>query len=223
MGITALLHTGYKYDTYTDRWKKNPYIMSRIPLLPRDTQLAVRLETDIELLQNMKLNLGVEREWIDLYQYWERNSNRGYIDLKTIEDVVLTEVKAGITLDINNWTRLETAFIGYSDKLETNNLVENMNQIPYRPQFRIPIRLNLQLLKDMHFTTIANILGERSTSLGGEKSLPAFGLLRASINKEFGHITAVLSVNNLLDSDYTIWEKYPENGITVLGGLIAKF
>jgi outer membrane receptor protein involved in Fe transport len=59
--------------------------------------------------------------------------------------------------------------------------------------------------------------------LNSKQRLPAFAVLQASLTKEFDHFAALVTIKNLLDTDYVIWENYPETGLTAMAGIMAKF
>ena len=150
------------------------------------------------------------------------------IDLNPIYDTKLSEIELGVIAEISDNTRLQVSFIDYSDKIssapDAMNQDANLNRMPYRPDFRIPVRASIQLLPQMNLTLTADVIGERKKSLLAEDLFPTFALFHADLNYEVNeNLNALLSVRNLLDTKYTMWEGYQEMGIVVLAGVRAHF
>ena len=224
VGLTAQLYTGYDYRTFTQRWQQNPYITHRIPLVPSETTFGLNLKAEVEIAASLRAFTSFSRNWMETAFYWQRDPQLNLIALQQINKPELTEMQIGFVAELSSRTRLQAAFINYSDKIESSDGLPNIGRIPYRPDFRIPIRATIQLLPDMFFTLQADIQGERPSNLNSTDKLPAYGLLHASLVKDFGEkFSAILTVRNLLDANYVIWENYPEMGVHVLFGFRAKF
>jgi len=223
-GVTASFFTGQHFKTFTDWWGENPYISHSIPLRPDDVQFGFGLASDLEIIPDVKVHVNFTRSWYNRLFYWEQDSVTRFINLNEINKVKLTELQLGITAQLNDRTRLQMSFISYSDKLDSVAAISNLDRIPYRPDYRLPIRASIQLLQGMILTLTADVYGPRRNHLNANSRLPGFGLMNASLTKDFGEkFSAILTVRNLLDSEYVIWENYPEMGVNVLAGLRAKF
>ncbi len=224
IGLTTSFFTGQHFKTFTDWWKENPYISHAIPLRPDDIQFGFGLASDLEILPGVKLHGEVRRSWYNRFFYWEQNTDSRLINLNEIDKIELTELQIGVTAQLNDRTRLQISFISYSDKLDSTAAVSNLDRIPYRPDFRLPVRASIKLLQGMVLTLRADIYGPRRNHLNANSRLPGFALMHASLTKDFGKkFSAILTARNLLDSEYVIWENYPETGVNVLAGLRAKF
>ena len=123
---------------------------------------------------------------------------------------------------------MQASFIDYSDSIpiqpDSLNPNADLNRLPYRPDFRLPIRASVQLLPELNLTLTADVIGERKKKIYSDETFPTYGLFHIDMKYEFHkNVTALLTVQNLLDTKYTIWEGYPEMGIVVLGGARIRF
>jgi hypothetical protein len=223
VGVTGSFYNGLEYLTYSEWWQNNPYISHTFSQRAQDVEFGFKLDLDIQLLPAVGFSGGFSRRWMNRMYYWESEPLDQLFNLQEFNDVRLTEFQIGSSFQLTERTRLQIDFISYSDKLDSTKAVSALDRIPYRPNFRIPIRASVQLLDDMWITLDADIYGERRSNLNSSQRLPSFGLINAQITKDFGDIfSAVISVRNLLDSDYVVWENYPAMGVTVLGGVRVR-
>ncbi len=223
VGIAAIFQSGYTWPTFSDYWAQNAFIAHRVPLQPQESDAELQITSDLQVTGDLKFRLGVARSWIAQAPYWQRNERDGLIDLHFLSDVQLTELQASIIYEVSPRTHLHASFISYSEKLNSTDRYPSFAALPYRPEYRLPVRLHLQLLEDMHLTLHADLLGKRHSRLNSKQRLPAFAVLQASLTKEFDHFAALVTIKNLLDTDYVIWENYPETGLTAMAGIMAKF
>jgi hypothetical protein len=224
LGLTGIVYTGLELKSFTQYWMENPYLSHNLPLVADRARFAMRLESDLALGPKLRMKGGISRSWMDRLHYWERNSTTQLIDLHQIQDVELTEIQLGFVADLNARTRLQVSFISYSDKIAKADSLPEFDRIPYRPDFRIPVRISMQLPSDMYLGVEAEINGIRHSSLVSAGRLPAYGRVQATLTKDFNKmISGFLSVRNLLDSKYVVWENYPETGFNLLLGLRGKF
>ncbi|MBN1541416.1 TonB-dependent receptor, partial [candidate division KSB1 bacterium] len=223
LGIAATVETGYTWPTFSEYWAENPFIAHGAPLRPHETDLAIQVTSDFQVADDLKFRLGISRSWMAEMTYWWRNDTDGLFGLQPIGDVQLTELQASVAYELSPRTRLHAGFISYSEKLLETNALAGAAGLPYRPDYRLPVRLHLQLLQEMHLTLHADVVGKRKSRLNSNSRLPAFAMLQASLTQEFNRFALILTAKNLLDTDYVIWEDYPETGTTVLGGVLMKF
>ncbi len=225
VGLTLHVSTGFAYTTYADYWQENFYISHSVPMRPNEEKLGLQAKLDIELSEYFKLNAGYKRQWMETMYYWQADSTTALLGLTPLSDARLAEIQLGAVVALSDKTQLQVSYIDYSDQVpEELAPASNLNQIPYRADFRLPIRASIQLLPDMNLTLSADIVGERKKQLGSKERLPSFALFHVDVSKDFGPtFTGLLTVNNLLDARYSIWQGYPETGIRVLAGVRAKF
>ena len=225
VGLSLRLSTGFHYNTFMDYWDQNSYLAHAIPRQPVEETFSFRLNGDVQLTDLIKFQGSFSRRWLESAYYWQADSLTGLINLKSLDGAKLTEIHLGVVAQLNERTRLQVDFIEYSDTIsEDDSLFSNLNRIPYRSDFRLPIRASVQLLPDMYLTVTADILGERRKNLYTTDTFPSIGLFHLDVTKDFGeNVMAILSVRNLLDTKYSMWEGYPEMGVRVLGGVRARF
>jgi outer membrane receptor protein involved in Fe transport len=123
---------------------------------------------------------------------------------------------------------LQASYIDYADVIpdvkDSLQAGANLSRLPYRPDFRLPIRASIQLLPQMNLTLTADVFGKRRKSLLHNATMPTYSLFHIDLKYDvLDNITALLSVRNLLDANYSVWEGYDEPGILVLGGVRAQF
>ncbi|MBN1996315.1 TonB-dependent receptor [candidate division KSB1 bacterium] len=223
IGLTALFSSGYDYRTFSDWRMENPYLAHAIPLHAAEDKFALRVEAGYQMLSFLKMSGSFSRSWKENMFFWQADPVTQFINLYEIQDPELTEIHLGLIAQVNERTRLQAFYIGYSDKIDKEISIPEINGIPYRPDFRLPVRATIELLPDMILTVEADVYGERRSRFNSEDRLPAFGLMHVNLSKTFSEkYTALFSVRNLLDSDYVLWENYPETGVYILLGLRAK-
>ncbi len=226
IGLSLHLSTGLKYDTFMQYWENNVYLSYNMPMRPSEENFGFKLKGDVKITDKVKFQGGYARQWMEEMFYWQADTSNGLIALNHTNDVQLSEIQIGVIAEISAKTRLQISYIEYSDKVSaepTSGLV-NLNRLPYRADFRMPIRASIRLLPDLNLTLTADVVGKRRKNINFDATLPAYGLFHVDLSKEFGgNISALLSVKNLLDAKYSIWEGYPETGIVILGGVRARF
>lgn len=225
-GLTARLSTGYNYTKLYDYVNENNYLAHNIPIYPTQEKFAFLLKCDFKLSTKIKLIASFAKSWMDRSFYWQSDIMDGLIHLNILKNSELTEIKLGAEIELSEKTTLQAYYIDYSDQIDSDseNLDDFLNRIPYRPDFHLPVRATIKLLPDMFFTTKIDLVGERKTHLEFYNTLPAYVSLDIDVTKGLSkNIMAVLSVRNLFDSHYSVWEGYPEMGVALFAGLEAKF
>ena len=214
--------TGFEYQTFTEWWRLNPYLAYEIPK-PEESDFILKIDGEATLAEGLKIHGSFKRSWMGKYLYWERADSLNVIDLKELIDPRLTEVEFGISAEISKIS-LDASFISYADKIPGEAPRSQSDRIPYRPDFRVPVRAAFNPTQDVHLSLSGNVFGDRPSSLNGTGRLPSFAVFDVNLSKDFSrNITATATVKNLIDKDYVIWENFPETGIYVLFGLRAKF
>ena len=222
-GITLSATTGYQLKTFSQWWQANPYLAHRIPQHISETRIGVNADFDYEILENFKVQVGLSRYWMNDMFYWQMNPHTHLVDLLSLEKTELTEIRIGLMAEVNDYTRFQVDFISYSDKLDDDIFQSPGYGIPYRPDFRIPIRAAIRLLADMHLVITTDFIGKRRIRIDEKKTLDPYGLMQITLSKDFGRsYSALVTVRNVLDSEYEKWEYYPETGVHVLLGMHAK-
>lgn len=226
VGLSLKLSTGLKYDTFMHYWENNFYLAHTLPLRPSEERFGLALKADIKISDQVKFFGGYSRRWMDVMYFWQADSTTGLIGLNELNDVNLSEIQIGLAVELSKKTHLHIDYIDYSDKIPVTagETLFNLNRLPYRADFRLPIRASIQLLPQLNLTLTADILGSRKKNISTAETLPAFGLFHADMNLKIAeNISALLSVRNLLDAKYVMWQGYPEMGVIIAAGLRARF
>ncbi|MBN1464293.1 TonB-dependent receptor [candidate division KSB1 bacterium] len=227
VGLSLHLTTGLKNSTFLQHWEDNPYLAHRLPQQPSDENFGFKLKGDIEISQYMKFKASFVRQWMKEVFYWQPDQT-GLFHLEPIADAKLSEIELGVVAEISPKTHLQASFIDLSDKIagiaDSLNLDADLNRLPYRPDFRIPVRASIQLLPKMNLTLTAEIVGERKKDITTFATLPTYSLFHIDLNYEvYENVSALLSVRNLLNAKYAVWDGYPEMGFVLLAGIRARF
>jgi len=226
IGLSVKLSTGLKYDTFMHYWENNFYLTHTIPLRPSDERFGFALKADVKMSDKVKFLGGFSKSWMNTMFFWQADSSTGLIGLRELSDANLTEIQIGLAVELSKKTHLHIDYIEYSDDISATDgaALSSLNRLPYRADFRLPIRASIQLLPQLNLTLTADIVGSRKKNIETDAVLPAFGLFHADMSLNVArNISALLSVRNLLDAKYVQWQGYPEMGIIVAGGLRARF
>lgn len=230
-GVSALVSTGYRYNTFFQWWNQNKYLAHRVRLKPEEKNLGVQVKADLMITEKLKLQARFQREWMNRLYIWQlnapENDNIGattnLFELIKL-DARLTEMSIGAMFEIDEKTRVEASFITFGDRVEENFVSSPIGRITYRPEFRIPVRARFKLGQGLHLESSLDIMGKRRKNITTLDSLPPFALMHAELSKQFSkHVTALVSVHNLFDAEYVLWEHYKETGIQMLAGVRAQF
>ncbi len=228
VGLSLHLSTGYKHSAFKNYWLDNAYLSHRVPMQPAEENFGIKLKADVAITEQIKFRGGFKRQWMEKMYYWQADTSSGLINLNPIKDTKLTEIEIGVVAELSEKTRLQASYIDYADVIpDVKDSVQtnaNLNRLPYRPDFRMPIRASIQLLPQMNLTVTADIVGERPKNIFLSSSFPTYALFHVDLKYDVNdNVTALLSVRNLLDTPYTVWEGYDEMGIVVMGGVRAQF
>ncbi len=228
IGLSLHLSTGLSQSTYKDSWQNNFYLAHRVPMQPAEEKFGIKLKADVAASEQIKFKGSYHRQWMDKLFYWQADTSTGLIYLNPIKDTKLTEIEIGVLAELSPKTRLQASYIEYADVVsgikDSLNTGAKLNRLPYRPDFRVPIRASIQLLPQMNLTLTADVIGKRHKELLSDATLPTFALFHLDLKYNvLDNVTALVSVRNLLDAQYSLWQGYNEMGITVLGGVRAQF
>jgi hypothetical protein len=222
VGLLASVESGYRIKRFTDWWMQNRFASVHIPLRPEEIDYAIQAEAIFEIFPSIKFHTALERTKLLHTFYRERSKESGFIVPQIITDVELTEIKIGVSVDISNRSYLHLFYIDYSDNVKSISVSPVEKHIPYRPNYRIPLYAEFKLPYGFFFSTTTQFVGKRRTSLIEETELDEYILVDAMITKAFDRFSLTLSADNLLDQTYQRWQGYPENGISVFGGIVVK-
>ncbi|MBN1480774.1 hypothetical protein JXA70_10910 [candidate division KSB1 bacterium] len=226
VGLSLHLSSGYMNNMFAAYWQDNAYVAHRVSQQPTTENFAFTLRGDVKITEHIKFRGSFSRQWMREMFYWQVDTTSGLFSRLPISDTKLSEVELGVVAEISKNTRLQASFIDYSDRISDNvtqGSDNTLNRLPYRPDFRIPVRASIQLLPDLNLTLTADIVGQRKKNIVTDDAFPAHGLLHIDLSYDISkRISALLSAHNVLDTKYVVWEGYPETGIVVLGGIRVR-
>ena len=230
-GLSALISTGYQYNTFRQWWEHNKYMTHQVPLKPEEKNLGIHVKADLMLTEQLKLQAGFQRDWMKRIYIWQLNTaeNDNAASATNLFDLMklkarLTEMSIGAMFEIDKKTRVEASFITYGDKVDKDLFSSPMGRLTYRPEFRVPVRARFELGQGVHLESTLDVVGKRRKDITSLETLPPYALMHAELSKQFGqYVTALVSVHNLFDTEYVLWEHYKETGIQILAGVRAQF
>jgi outer membrane receptor protein involved in Fe transport len=226
--LSLLSSTGFQYNTFKSYWQKNNYLAHRVVQRPSESDFSIQLKGDVAITEQIKFRGSYGRQWMKETFYWQPDTTTGLFTLYPIANTKLSEIEIGIVAELSDKTRLQASYIDYADNVpesaDTMQQNASINRLPYRPDFRLPMRASIQLLPQMNLALTADVVGKRRKTLHLKDTLPTFALFHVDVKYDVHeNITALLSVRNLLDAKYSVWDGYPETGIVVLVGARARF
>ena len=219
-GLSLAAWAGLRYSSYNDRLSENPYSSHSLSLAADDSPLSLQLRADYRLAGTMLFQAGLFHGRYDLLNYWQRDAVTGLIDLQQVKEVRLTEMQVSGRIGLRHDMMLHGEILFNNDQLKRAVSSGDENRIPYRPDFRARASLAMPLSWQLQLTAETEIIGQRRRGLDRAGRLPAYALLNAALRRTFGkQFSANLSVRNLLDRDYVVWEGYDEPGIQIMAGI----
>ena len=222
VGALLQISSGMRYATFADYWRQNRYLVHTFDQVTAEEKIGVKADFDLQTSAAIKLHVGFHRRRMAKLPFWQADSANGLIALKMLSDVEITQVELGVAADLGALGTLYAAFIDYADDARSGS--GHLNQIPYRPDFRLPVRAALHLPAGINVTATAELVGARRKQFGSDAVLPAHFRFALDADRRFSrHITALLTVRNLFNTRYSIWENYPETGFIVMAGIRARF
>lgn len=226
VGASLQFSTGLRYNTFEEFWRQNPYVSHRVLLQPSQEKFGIKFDIDLQASKSVKLHAGFHRQWMEKLPYWQADTLNGFTSLPFLSDVEITEVEVGAVAELGKNARLYVSFIDYADDISEQATMGTgrLNQIPYRPSFRLPVRASFRLPAQINLMMTADLIGERRKNLVGNAALPVHVLIHLDLNKQFSEkITAIVTVRNLLNTRYSVWENFPEMGFVISAGARLRF
>jgi hypothetical protein len=214
---------GLHYQPFLNYWQENRYLSHRFPLQPEESNFNIRLEGEARPSAYLHVNLILSYSDMEKMLYWQRDLQTGFFHLRQAKGS-LEEIHLRCSTTPSAHTQVGLGITAYGDKMASTQLQSSKGQVPYRPDVQVALDGALFLKKDWTIKASLEYWGKRHSSYESDSRLPGYALLHAGVQKAIGRfITASLSLQNLVDSKYVLWEEYPETGFSVLAGLRAQF
>ena len=214
--------SGYEYQRWTDRLQNNPYLQAGAYAVPADVLWDVDVEMEWRITPGLVLQAAFKRTRTDDYAYFERDS-LGTFAIQTA-DVRLGEVSLGLELSLSEVLQAEFSLQSLEDAVrQDGDLVPELD-LPYRPEMRIPAKLTYRPGKAWQIDLNLAFVGTRRTMLLSTEELPSYVNLGAGAAYRFNKtVELFLELDNLLDSNYEIWQGYREMGFNTILGARARW
>jgi tetratricopeptide (TPR) repeat protein len=108
--------------------------------------------------------------------------------------------------------------------MESDNPGAGGREVPYVPQWQGRARLNYLDAKGYRAALSYDYLGQRYADLANATRLEAYGLVSASVARQFNlHTDVFVNVENALDRDNQYYQGYPGRGRHVEAGVLYRF
>ncbi len=222
-GLALYVHSGLQYQSFMQRHQENPYLSHRFRMTPEESRFTLRLESEVLLVQGTHLSLMLGKNWMDRLLYWQSETSSGLFTLDSGSGS-LSEIHLGITSSLSRNSTMAFQAAAYGDRLDQKADSSGTLHVPYRPAWQLKVQGRQLLGHRWTMTAEAEYWGERYPQAQSGQRLPDFALVRAGVEKEISRtITLGLTLQNIADSRYVFWERYPETGFSLHGGLRAQF
>ncbi len=216
-GLALMAWAGLRYRSYSERLRENPYLAHALPLAADDSPLSLQARADFRPAGRLLFRFGAYHGRFNRLHYWERDGATGLIGLQQTRDVSLTEFQANGEVRFDSGMTLQGELQFNSDHLQHPVLPGDDDRIPYRPDFTARAAVTLPLPWQLVLTGRLEMAGERRRGLDLAGRLPRYTLLNAGVSRNFGgRLTAGIDLDNLLNSNYVIWEGYDEPGTRIM-------
>jgi len=222
-GVALYGHSGLQYQSFMQRCQENPYLSHRFRMAPEESRFTLRLESEVLLIQGTHLSLMLGKNWMDRLLYWQSDPTSGLFTLDSGTGS-LSEIHLGISSALSRNSSVVFQATAYGDRLDQKADSTGTLHMPYRPAWQLKVRGRQLLGGRWALTAEAEYWGKRYPQAQSGQRLPDFALVRAGVQKEISRtITLWLTLQNITDSRYVFWERYPETGFSLHGGLRAQF
>jgi hypothetical protein len=214
--------SGLSYQPFFLRRQENPYLSHRYTMLPEESRFSLRVESEILLAAETHLQVILGKSWMDRLLYWQIDEPSGLFEL-TAGSGDLSEMHVIVTRSLGAASQLTLAAAAYSDQQDPLKGSERKTYLPYRPAWQASLQGRQVLAQTWIAPAAVEYWGERHNQPQTDQRLPDFALVRAGVQKEFNrHFSFWLTLQNIIDSKYVLWERYPETGFTILAGVRAQ-
>lgn len=224
IGFSVAFNTGYEYSTYSQFWKGNPYIAHTVLLVPNEIEWGTEVFADVQLAPGFIIHGRIYHSRNKVLQYWHQVDSTNSFNRLQASDVRLTEMQAGIEWQLGEVINLRGTLETYTAQYPSDSPYAGVHYIPYRPWVRLPVQVTIALPSNFELSFDGVISDKRYVDYASLKKLPGYGQVSGTISRTFGEkYTVSLTGRNLLNTNYEIWEHYPEPGIQIFLGFRAKF
>lgn len=214
---------GVHYQTFLNYWQENRYLSHRFPLRPQEANFTIRLEGEARPSPYLHVHLILSHSDMERLLYWQRDLQSGFFQLHQGKGA-LSEIHLRCSTTPSSRTQVGFGVTAYDDQPDAVLPERIKGHVPYRPNVQLQLDGALFLKHEWTLKASAEYWGKRRSRFDSDSRLPGYALLHAGVHKAIGRfITASLTLQNVVDSKYVLWEEYPETGFSVLAGLRAQF
>jgi len=214
---------GMLYQTYMQRRIENPYLSHGFLMEPEESRFTLRLESEIAIAKTSHLDFLVAKSWMDRLLFWQQEQTTGLFE-QGRGSGSLAEIRTSFHTQPTAKTQIRLSLAGYTDQLDESNLPTNQQRVPYRPNVKMALQGRYFPAADWTLTGEVNYWSDRASRVDSDQRLPDFALIEVSVQKKLGRfIIAWLTVQNVVDSRYVLWENYTEPGFMIHSGIRAQF
>ncbi len=226
-GLNAVVGIKGEYgrNSFADLAKMNPYINSNIDLKDFNTKFEVYGHLQGKLAEKLDMRLSLSQRTIENFAMFVNDTsivfNNSFNVLYDEVDVLQASALFSFEAKENTHIHLGLNYFGYD---MTNEL-----RAWHRPEFTLNLAGHFALSEKFHLKMQLNTFGKSYARTFNNAQLVVRELdpyMDVNMELEYyhtDHLSFFLKGNNLLNASYEKWHNYPNQKITILGGLSYAF
>ena len=215
--IKAKLLTGFDNQQLENAWRLNRYMVNN-PTIDFSYDKAISAYIQYHPNQIIMANFGLKKSATDRQKYFEMDSLKRY-DLKYAD-------AEGFSIFAKGSVELTPEDKLYAEINFKNNTVvdSTSNKLPFVPSFTFDIAYDRNWTNEFGTKIEMNYVGNRYTDLNNKNEVDAFINLKMCLEYKLSNSFKIYGIlDNLLNSDIYIWDKYKEREIYIAAGILWQF
>lgn len=215
--IKASLVTGFDNQQFENMWSYNRF-MTNLPNIDFSYDKSIRAYLQYHPNQRIMASVGLKKSATDRQKYFVMDSLRVY-DLRYADsEGFLIFAKGSVELTPADKLYAEINF-------QNNTITDSLsNKIPFVPSLSADVAYDRNWTDKFGTKIEMNYVGNRYTNLNNKIELDAFINLKMCLEYKLNSNFKIYSIlDNLLNSDIYIWDKYKEREIYIAAGILWQF
>ena len=208
---------------YYELWRENRFYSLNMQAPPSDVKFDFRANLEFRPINELTLKLNFTQKWIKNYSFWQKDSLNLY-GLTQLEEVSIRTFSAGLNYQASDMIKICADLIFFNDDIKNSQFPSVNNMIPYLEEYRIPIKLELNLPKKIMFHLNTTLIGPRNINLNSNDKLENFIYVSLYGEKLFStYFTFFTLIENLTNRKYEVWQNYQEFSSRFFIGIKSKW
>lgn len=222
-GLHASAGRELRYEPFPRLLAENPYVTLAPSLRPEEAQSYLEVGAEYRISENVALVGLLRNEQMDDYGFWQREDSTGLFSYGRLDNVGLTSFAAGLRLSVPSRLAADARLVVLDDHRGSPGSTVPFD-LPYRERYQVPVQVTYRPSDRVKLSTSSTWVSSRRIRLSSRESLSAYWLLDAEVEVEVApNVAILLQGKNLTDRRYSLWQGYPETGVVVMGGVVARW